>query len=60
MSKTQVVEVKQAPQFKSLAMMAGIRTKEQAETWASKNGYPVAYLWKDRERVYADRSTKVS
>ena len=56
--KVIVHDVKEAPAIGKPEMMGGIRSKEAAAFWAIKNGYMVAYWWRARERVYADKLTK--
>ena len=50
--------VTEAPPIGKPQMMGGIRSKEEAESWAKKNGYAVVYFWLSRQRVYADKLTK--
>jgi hypothetical protein len=52
--KIKVNEVKERPaELKGYSMvMRGIRTKEAAETWGAKYGFPVVYWIKAEEKVY--------
>lgn len=58
MDKVIVKVVGEAPAIGKPQMMGGIRSKEEAEAWAVREGYTLVYLWKARERVYADKLTK--
>ena len=49
-----VNEVKEPPVV--MVVMQGIRTKEEAEHWAEKNGFLTVYWIKNRQRVYAFRN----
>jgi hypothetical protein len=51
--KIVVNEVKEPPEI--LVTMQGIRSKEEAEHWAEKNGFTTVYWLKNRQRVYAFR-----
>lgn len=57
-SNVKVHEVKEAPAIGKPEMQQGIRTREEAESWAKKNGYTVVYFFKKHERVYADRLSR--
>ncbi len=57
--RIQVIDVVEPPAIGKIAMMSGIRTKEAAEKWAIVNGYPTVYFWKQRERVYADKMSRI-
>lgn len=57
-SNVKVHEVTEAPAIGKPQMQQGIRSKEEAESWAKRNGYAEVYLFKKHERVYADKSTK--
>jgi len=56
--KVNVMDVKYPPAIGKVEMMSGIRTKEEAISWAVKHGYATVYFLKARERVYADKTTK--
>ncbi len=56
--KINVVVVKYAPAIGKPEMMGAIRSKEEAESWARKNGYSTVYFLQSRQRVYADKRTK--
>lgn len=58
MNKVTVMDVKFPPAIGKVEMMSGIRTKDEAISWANKQGYTTVYFLKARERVYADRLTK--
>lgn len=58
MNKTvKVQEVKERPaELAGYSMvMKGIRTKEAAEQWGSKYGFPLVYWIKAQEKVYGVR-----
>ena len=50
--------VKFPPAIGKPQMMGGIRSKEEAASWAEKNGYTVVYFLLSRQRVYADKLSK--
>lgn len=56
--RVNVIDVKYPPAIGKVEMMSGIRTKEEAVSWAEKNGYATVYFLKSRERVYADKLTR--
>ncbi len=41
-----------APPAHYVKVVAGFPTRERAEVWAAKNGYPVVYWDKRLQRVY--------
>ena len=53
-----VVEVAYPPAIGKVQMQQGIRTKDEAQSWADKNGYAIVYWLKNRQRVYADKTSK--
>ena len=57
-SNVKVHEVHEAPAIGKPQMQQGIRSKEEAENWAKRNGYAEVYLFKKHERVYADRLSR--
>ena len=57
-SNVKVHEVTEAPAIGKPQMQQGIRSKEEAENWAKRNGYAEVYLFKKHERVYADRLSR--
>ena len=58
-TKIQVVPVTEPPAIGKPQMMSGIRSKEAAQSWAAKNGYPTVYWFQKRERVYADKLSRI-
>jgi len=57
-SNVKVHEVTEAPAIGKPQMQQGIRSKEEAENWAKRNGYAEVYLFKKHERVYADKTSR--
>ena len=57
--KVNVMVVTVPPAIGKVEMMQGIRSKDEAQNWAERNGYPVVYWLKSRQRVYADKTSKV-
>lgn len=57
--KVNVMVVTVPPAIGKVEMMQGIRSKDEAQNWAERNGYPVVYWLKTRQRVYADKTSKV-
>lgn len=55
---TLVMIVTTPPAIGKPEMLGGIRSKEAAAEWGSKNGFATVYWLKNRERVYADKLTK--
>ena len=57
-NRVNVQIVKFPPAIGKPQMMGGIRSKEEAASWAEKNGYTVVYFLQSRQRVYADKLSK--
>lgn len=58
MKKVTVNVVTTPPAIGKVAMIQGIRTREEAEHWAEKNGFSTVYWLKSRQRVYAEKYQK--
>ncbi len=58
-NKIEVVIVHYPPAIGKPEMMQGIRTREDAASWAVKRGYKTVYYLKNRQRVYADKTSRI-
>lgn len=59
MQKIQVICVEEPPAIGKVEMCQGIRSKDAAQAWAAKHGYPTVYWLVKRERVYADKRSRI-
>jgi len=55
MKKVNVQFVTVPPAIAKIDLVSGIRTKEEAERWGGKHGYPTVYWLKSRQRAYAEK-----
>jgi hypothetical protein len=53
--KTQVIEVKEAPDIKVPDIVQGVRDKQAAKAWGEKKGYDIVYYIARKQKVYANR-----
>ena len=59
MSDIQVITVSEPPAIGKPQMIQGIRDEAAARNWARRNGYEKVWWYKNRQRVYADKTQKV-